>query len=82
MHRCANHHIRKIEIRTFFQFLDALECDFKLERIQKRRGIVENSDVCQLNLGHDISHKFEKFKRQTGSQQIRRDDFVNGMCNV
>lgn len=46
---------RTIGTRTFFQLLDALERDLELERVQKRRGIVENGDVRQLNLGHGAS---------------------------
>lgn len=51
---------RTIGTRTFFQLLDALERDLELERVQKRRGIVENGDVRQLNLGHGASDEFSR----------------------
>lgn len=57
-----------IRTRTFFELLDALECDLELERVQKRRGIIENGDVRQLNLGHGV---FDEFSRCFYQQQIR-----------
>lgn len=50
---CRDYRRSARRLLTFFQLLDALERDLELKRMQKRRRIVEDRDIRQLNLGHD-----------------------------